>query len=527
MKMKATFLALATASCWAVHSASAVTYFKLPLKNPSPDEFSSFGRAVAGIGDVNGDGVRDVLVSDPGWAVGGIGSAGAVHVFSGKDRSLLYTIPHPEPQEKALFGLAVADAGDVNGDGVSDVLVGAPFHGVNGSRHGMAYLFNGVNGSLIYAFDGSSLNPLARLGAGVANAGDLTADGFPDLLIGAPAHKVAGAGQGVVFVINGANGIAYGYLSSPEPDDGALFGSHVTGIADVNGDGIRDLMVSAPRYANIGKVFLLSGFGGGLIRSLQDPNPPDPAAGKFGIISSIAEVGDVDSDAVTDLVVATNGGEVGPNGLVETGPCKILVFSGATGGVIYALELAPEDKNHGLSVAGPGDTDGNGTPDVLVGDTLSKQAAILDGSSGVVISAQDLGTNGDAVAVAGAGNLNFGGLPDMIVGVYSTGKNGSRAMLLLSADLLELLKKVLEFKGEGERKAMASQVEAAVHQVDLGHTDVAIKMLQNLRRHVDGEPLADKDDWVLDAESRRMVRGGIDDLITDLGGGSRAGGSGR
>ena len=126
---------------WLASVAEALpTYTPIPLDNPNPQAGARFAEAVAGIGDVNADGVTDLLVGAPFQTLVGNLNQGRAFVFSGADRRLVLTLDHPAPQGLALFGSAVAGAGDVNRDGRPDVPVGAPGQRVGGrANQGQAY----------------------------------------------------------------------------------------------------------------------------------------------------------------------------------------------------------------------------------------------------------------------------------------------------------------------------------------------------------------------------------------------------
>ncbi|MGH8567369.1 MAG: FG-GAP-like repeat-containing protein, partial [Gammaproteobacteria bacterium] len=158
------------------------------LVNP---QGGSFRGPVAGIGDVNSDGVPDFLVGAPIQIVAGI-VTGRAFVFNGADASLLRLLDNPNPSGFAGFGSALSAAGDVNGDGVPDLLVGA-------AGQGRAFVFNGADASLLLTLTADSSGGFGEVVAGI---GDVDGDGAPDFLVGAPDQSVGGRfRQGRAFVV--------------------------------------------------------------------------------------------------------------------------------------------------------------------------------------------------------------------------------------------------------------------------------------------------------------------------------------
>ncbi len=161
--------------------------------------FSGFASSLTLVGDVDGDQVSDYLVGayDNRWDKND--RQGRVFVFSGKSGKLLFPIDHPFPQKAAAFGFSVASAGDVNKDGTADFLIGA-FGQDDGS--GKAFVFNGKDGKLLYPVQAPQRQIGAGFGWAVASFGDLNGDSTPDFGVGAFAQE----GAGRVFVFSGHNG---------------------------------------------------------------------------------------------------------------------------------------------------------------------------------------------------------------------------------------------------------------------------------------------------------------------------------
>ena len=136
------------------------------------------GISVSGAGDVNGDGFADLIVGAPGADRNGTNS-GSARVFSGVDGSVLYTFDGDSAREQ--FGDPVSGAGDVNGDGFADLIVGALFSDSNGTSSGSAQVFSGADGSVLYNLNGDSAGDF--LGISVSGAGDVNGDGVADFVV--------------------------------------------------------------------------------------------------------------------------------------------------------------------------------------------------------------------------------------------------------------------------------------------------------------------------------------------------------
>jgi len=297
-----------------------------------------FGSAVAGLGDTNGDGVRDVAVGAPSE---GASEEGRVYVFSGSTGETLRLFFSPVPEIGGAFGTAVDPANDVDGDGVSDVLIGAP-----GEYVGLTYVFSGANGSLLFAFE-QCCAELSGFGKTVTGVGDVTGDGVPDLAVGSPQAGFGGNAR----VFDGAAGMQVRFMEGSDPDQSGAFGSALQGIRDVNGNGVRDLLIGAPLAFAGGRAHLHEGASGTRLRTLQSPN--ETLSGGFG--RAVDYTRDLDGDGTVEVVVGAPGETV--SGVPFAG--RAYVFSGATGVMLYTLESPTPEAggNFGRAVAWLGDTE--------------------------------------------------------------------------------------------------------------------------------------------------------------------------
>jgi hypothetical protein len=251
---------------------------------------SRFGAAVALGGDLDGDGVGDVLVGAPD---DGASTAGAVHVLSGASGTALRSHASAGPNDGEL-GFAVAFVGDVDGDGVDDYAFGDPHTSV--AATGKVELVSGATGASIRTWVAPSAG---QFGCALALAGDVDGDGVGELVVGAMGEPVAPFTTGVVRLYSGANGALIS--TTPAEQQGLMLGRSVTGLGDYDGDGIEDYAAELPaKYIggavkNFGGARVISGANGLVIAQLG-----------FGSTGAIAGVGDVNLDGVADLVVGGN-----------------------------------------------------------------------------------------------------------------------------------------------------------------------------------------------------------------------------
>lgn len=356
---------------------------------------TAFGWAVASAGDVNNDGIPDIIVGDPEMQVGCMDQGGAV-VYSGADGSMLYFPAGPTGFEK--FGYAVAGAGDVNGDGYDDFVVGAPKRESNvGPNAGHITLFSGYNGEIL--FEATTL-PNSKLGYAVASLGDVNGDGFPDIAASAP-------DRGKVFIYDAHHGQVIRTLSGSSV---GKFGTSIANAGDVNGDGVDDLVVGAP-FKSLewmsGKAYIYDGATGALLRTLNGEAPGDGAG------TSVAGAGDVNGDGFADVAV---GAPWAPAEGTHVG--RVLIHSGLTGQVIRAYSAQSGYASFGSAVAAMGDLDNDGLDDVLVGApmaTTNKGSVLIYPGGATELGLDDAQNASNASPdVVAAGDLNGDGVADVV-----------------------------------------------------------------------------------------------------------------
>ena len=397
--------------------AQTITHFPLfTFDGDSADDL--FGTSVSSAGDVNGDGFADLIVGARADDNNGENSGNA-RVFSGVDGSVLYNFQGDSANDQ--FGCSVSCAGDVNGDGFADLIVGAHLDDNNGSASGSARVFSGVDGSVLYNFDGDSAG--VRFGSSVSGAGDVNGDGFADLIVGAPLNGTNGFRSGSARVFSGVDGsVLYNFDGDSERDE---FGCSVSGAGDVNGDGFADLIVGAAlddnNGANSGSARVFSGVDGSVLNNFDG----DSAGDEFG--TSVSGAGDVNGDGFADLIV---GAPFVSNSGPDDG--NIRVFSGVDGSILYDIDTDSDSgqfgDSFGRSVSGAGDVNGDGFTDLIAGASSDDQnglgsgsARVFSGADGSVLYSFFGSSIGDqfGASVSGAGDINGDGVADFIVGTFS------------------------------------------------------------------------------------------------------------
>lgn len=371
--------------------------FRIEEVPPAPDERGEFGASVASLGDVNGDGFHDFIV--------GATRQQTVTLYSGRNAAPLYELAGEQPDSG--FGAVLVAMPDLDGDGIQEFLVGAPwFDRWQGRFHGKVYLYSGGDGRLLRSIGGAG--PEDRLGP--AGHLDADGDGVADLLLHA-AEEGAGHsdGRGYVVIVSGATGQLWLRHAGPGPDD------NLTGAAplgDANGDGFDDFAVAryraGPGRTWPGRVEARSGLDGSLLWARNGTLERE----LFGYC--IAGIEDLDRDGVGELL-ATRGS-------VRDGiPKTVLVLSGADGATLLELDGNSGDEFFGYVLGSAGDVDGDGLADPAVGAPFSEDSRrgivwVFSGADGRVLYEVAGARVGRTLGmgVAPAGDLNGDGFGDFL-----------------------------------------------------------------------------------------------------------------
>jgi hypothetical protein len=305
---------------------------------------------------------------------------GKVFVFSGADGHLLYSVADPVPQPNALFGrFYVAAPGDLDADGTPDFIVTAPGENAGAmTNSGAAYAINGKTGAMLYRLGNPHPEAAARFGNGIGDPGDVNGDGVGDVVIGAPGATSGGgsASQGRAYAFSGKTGALLQTFEDPAPQTpgpfgGPSFGADLGGHGapgDVNGDGVRDVYVGATQQNvqgldSAGQGYLFNVKDGSLIREVNSPSLQTNAG--FGF--AYDDAGDLNGDGTSDLLVGQfSSGN--PNGYTS----GAWVINPRTAGVLAAF---PGTTNGpGDTLASTGDVNGDTCPDYFLGGpTLDAQ----------------------------------------------------------------------------------------------------------------------------------------------------------
>ncbi len=361
------------------------------------------------------------------------------------------------------LGISVAGAGDVNGDGYADVVVGAHNWAAGVAFAGAVFVFHGGPGGLgssptelpVTVIESPTL--LSRFGESVAGAGDVNGDGYADVIVGAARYDGGQYDEGAAFVyLGGPTGIPDGNPTTADTflgcdQAGVEFGISVSSAGDVNGDGYADV-IAGSRYYDVGAInsagaaFVFHGGPGGIADG-DTTDADSQILGEFTmgeVAKRVGEAGDLDGDGYSDVIIANNGSarvfHGGPLGL----PAVVSVSSAET----TILGTQP-NLTLPWSVDGVGDVNGDGFGDLLVGARRSSSGQSQEGVAWLFLGS-DLGiVDGDPAnaevqlesdevgawlghAVGGAGDVDGDGFSDVVVGAldYDNGADEEGATFL-------------------------------------------------------------------------------------------------
>ncbi len=415
------------------------------------------GASIAGVGDVNGDGLDDFVVGAPGTTVGGTPGVGRAFLYFGRaDAARVVAAELGGTQGNAAYGSSVAGAGDVNGDGYADVLIGAPFFdspAPGGGNAGQVLLYFGGPGAFNTSAD-AVLNPTAansRFGYSVSGVGDMNGDSFADIVVGVPKASVGQTLEGAGLLYLGGSGTfdPNADLAFESNQANAELGTAVAGAGDVNGDGYSDVALGAPLYDNgqtdEGAVFIYHG--GSAVNNVADAVlERDVAAASFG--AAIAGA-DSNGDGYSDLAIGAP--TVSDYSIPNFG--TVWMFPGSASGLgndafnVRGLASSTTAGRFGSALSFT-DYNADGFPELFVGaPTETGPAGAGQGFSYLVRAARRLsntvdttvqGTQGGAQLghALATGDVNGDGYADVAVGLigFDTGSTDvGRVELYLGA----------------------------------------------------------------------------------------------
>ena len=373
------------------------------------------GHSVSNAGDVNGDGFADIIVGIPNYSAGSLQGRALIY-FGGNNSDTIADVTLTGVSALDNFGISVSAAGDVNGDGFSDVIVGASGYNA-GSKTGRAYVFFGgssMNSTADVTMTGGSVND--EFGISVSSAGDVNGDGYSDVIIGARGYN-SNTGRANLYYggasMNNTVDVSFVGFST-----GEFYGNSVSGAGDVNGDGFSDVIAGAYGFqSGAGRIQIF--YGSTSMDSYSDVNISGSDLDFFGY--SVSDAGDVNGDGYDDVII----GEYGY--FVNTGKAYIyyggMVFNTAADVTLTGLSGS---EGFGTNVSGAGDINGDGYSDVLVGapdfgagSTIGRAYAFYGGASmNNTLDNVYYGTGFSSFgnSVSSAGDMNSDGLSDVIIG---------------------------------------------------------------------------------------------------------------
>lgn len=463
------------------------------------------GFTVSNAGDVNNDGITDLIIGAPSTIPNGTTGAGESYIVFGSNNigsSGNFNLSNLNGNNGFVLSqinsgdfneVSVNNAGDINNDDIDDFLIGAStadpngnnasgetyvvFGGGNVGRSGNFNLasLNGNNGFIV-----NGANTGDRSGRSVSNAGDVNGDNIDDLLIGAPAADPNGSASGESYVVFGGSNVGSSgefELSAINGNNGfAIEGSSaldfqgfsVSNAGNVNNDGFDDLIVGAstadPNGNNSGESYVI--FGGANVGSSGSINTSNLNGNNGFVLNgispgdlsgrSVSNAGDINNDGIDDLIIGAPNGDANGNNSGES----YVVFGSNNLGSSRSFNLSSLNGNNGFtingispgglsgrSVSNAGDINGDNIDDLIIGASRAETSnsggagesyvifgsnnigssgtfnlANLNGNNGFLIDGIDLTTG---YSVSNAGDVNNDNADDIIIGAYNANGNGN------------------------------------------------------------------------------------------------------
>ena len=437
------------------------------------DTNDNSGYSVSDVGDVNGDGYDDILIGASGDDDGGAG-AGQTYLILGTASG--WTMDTDLSNADASFigedasgwsGSSVAGAGDVNGDGYDDMLIGAYGDNYGGSNAGQTYLILGKASGWVMDTDLSNadasfigVDAEDRSGWSVSGAGDVNGDGYDDIFIGAYGDDDGGSSAGQTYLILGKvsgwtmeTDLSNADASFIGEDMNDYSGHSVSGAGDVNRDGYDDIIIGADGDDDggsmAGQTYLILGKASGWVMDIDLSNADASFIGENAADfsgHSVSSAGDVNGDGYDDILIGATGDDDGGAGAGQT-----YLILGKASGWVMDIDLSTadasfigEDANDysSVSVSGAGDVNGDGYDDIIIGahrdddggSNAGQTYMILGKASGWAmdtdLSLADASFIGEDAndwsgrSVSGAGDVNGDGYDDILIGVYHNDDGG-------------------------------------------------------------------------------------------------------